>query len=418
MEMMFRQCTVQVHQSGEIMGNSRKGLFIGTNRFGTVSVTILAVLVITAVAYGAVSVKKTEIKFMNNMKTGSVDVMIELYEITEKGEEPIQPGQITGNRKISCIPRVTGLRAESYIRVKADIIMDSDTPKPLILENIYGLKADWIRRGEYFYYKNVIRPMESADIFSGIRVPEDWEENTASSFTLRFTVDAIQAENFSPDFNSAVPWGNIQIQKSKETDDIVYRTATSAVANKMTFNSTSGLESNTTDLFENFGYFMAGNCFSDTLEIENKSERSVRLSFCTDTAMHMQAGNEAEFESGELLEQAQLEICCDKELLYRGSLSTVPLYRYVELSVIEPGESKNFDFRITLPEGSKNEYSVLADQVIWKFKADEDILENEENVRISSARTGDDWDFGPYSALALLAVMVMILMMVLGRRNK
>lgn len=397
------------------MGKSRRGFFIGKNRKTAVIAAVSAILIITAVVYGDVSSKQSEIKFINNMKTGSVDVMIELYEITENGEKLIRPDKIMGNRKISCVPRVTNLRAESYVRVKTDIKMDRDVPESLTPESIYGLNTDWIKRGEYFYYKRVMRPMESADIFAGIQIPEVWKEDTASGFTLQLTVDAIQATNFSPDFDSAAPWGKVQIQKSKETDNTVYRAAVPAVVNNMTFTSASGLESSTEDLFGNFRHFMAGNSFSDTLKMENKSEKPVRLSFCTETGSAIET--QAEAESDMLLEQAHLEIYCDGEQLYHGSLNTVPLYRYVELTVLEPGKSKDFDFKITLPAGLENKYSVLTDQVIWKFKAEDQITQSGDYVSMPVTQTGDEKDFTIYFAVALLALMALILVVILGRRD-
>lgn len=409
-----KKCTMGVQQVGEIMRKYKRGFFIGKINKTAVITAVVVLLLITTIVYGNVIANRSEIKFINNMKTGSVDVKIDLYEVNEKGETMLRPGQIEGDSKISCIPRVTNLREESYVRVKADIKKDKESIEPLTMESVYGLDEDWIKRGNYFYYKKIMKPMESVDIFSGIQISQEWKEDITSEFKIQLTVDAIQASNFSPDFGSVAPWGMVQIQKAKETDHIVYRTVESVTDNTMKFTSASGLESNTDDLFGNFTHFMAGNSFRDTLKMENKSKNPIKLSFCTETDIQEKTDNEAKL----LLEQTVLEIYCDEELLYHGSLNTVPLYRYKDLTVLKSGEKKNFNFKITLPAGAENMYSVLTNHVIWKFKAEKPITESNGSVDISISQTGDENDFTVYFVVALLAVMVMILLIILGRRDK
>jgi len=109
--------------------------------------------------------------------------------------------------------------AASYIRAKvefAGITQDYATPS-LTLEDVAAPGAGWTydSSDEYYYYDadtttTEIDPISDADtvnFFDEVNIPTSWgNDMTNQDFTLTITVDAIQAENFTPGTDS---WGTI-----------------------------------------------------------------------------------------------------------------------------------------------------------------------------------------------------------------
>ncbi len=355
-------------------------------------------LLLTAAVYGAFS---SEISFRNDIKTGSVRVIIAQFEETDEGRVAIDPGAVLANQDVSYIPEVTNLRADSYVRVKVELLDENEGSVPVTLDSIYGLNDEWIRKGEYFYCKEQLGPSESSEVFEGIHIPEDWSEETASGFKVRLTADAVQAANFDPDFSADAPWGDICICEEKQDDNITYRTAKAADINGkvMTFSADGSLESSTKNLFGDFSYFMAGDKFRDVLKIENAAAGDVRISFCTEVKENI------------LTEQAELKIMYGTEVIYDGPLTTEPLYEYFPLTEVRAGGTESLTFEVCLPEGSENEYSVLDEEVVWKFRAETAPAED------GAVQTGDGWSPPLYGAAVLAAAAVMILLAA-GKREK
>ena len=380
------------------MRKVKRGIFCAQ-----IAVILLLAGMTATLVYSAVV---NEIVFKNNLKTGSVQIQVNQYEETENGKQLIGPGQVLANQDVSYIPEVTNIRAASYVRVKVDIVMDEDVPEPVTVENIYGISDQWVKRGEYFYCTKALEPSETAWIFKGFHVPESWNEEMGSGFRIFLTADAVQADHFTPDFGKLNPWGTIEIQEEKDTDSIVYRVAETGNVgvsdNVLTFSDSMGLEANTNDLFRNFGYFMAGNSFEDTLKMVNKSDSPVKISFCTAT------------EQDDLTEQMKLEIKCEGKLLYEGPLSSQTMEDYIELIELAPSDIRDFSFKVSLPDDSDNSYSVLEDQVVWKFKAEK--VPGADGTG-SEVQTGDDFSLAGCLAGVIAALLVIGLMLLPGKRG-
>lgn len=360
---------------------------------------LLLVLALCSIVYAA---KVNEIAFTNHVETGSVDVKIEQFEMTEDGRRVAFPGEVMPNMDVSYIPCVTNLRADSYVRVKMEVIMDEEIPIPITTADMYGISSDWVRIGDYFYCKKILKTNESSDILEGFHVPEGWTHATASPFTIRLTADAIQCDYFEPDFTSASPWGLVEIEEAKEEDDITYGIAKEKEASPVfEYRDGTGFESATSDLFKNFDYHMAGDTYSDRLTMKNVSSKKIKLYFKTETV------------ESDLLEQMSLSIDCDGEHLYSGDLLSKKIDDWIELTEIDSGKSKDLSFEVQLPVSSKNYYSVLQDKVVWKFKA----LEIED-PNSGATRTGDIQNPLLYAALAVIAGVLLIAAVATRRKDK
>lgn len=345
-------------------------------------ICICAVIIVSAVAVYAIKVY--EISFNNHIRTGSVDIIIEQFEQCDEGERLIEPGVVMPNQDVSYIPKVTNLRADGYVRVKVELEMDERIPRPLKLEDVYEVNEDWIQKGNYFYNTKVMKKGDTSVLFRGFHVPEEWTKDTASGFNFTVTADIIQDNNFIPDFNSIAPWGSIEIEHAKEEDNIVYGIASRRTElQEFEYTSYSGIVSESTDLFSNFRCFLAGDTYSDTLIMKNKSDSDIKVFFRTQT------------ESDDMLKKMKLKIKCDGKKVYEGDLAAEALNDFKKLTVINSNKENVLDFEVELPEDSENYYSVLKDNVVWQFKVEE--IKNDGEIS-----TGD-------RANLLMVVFVLIL---------
>ena len=360
-------------------------------------ISLICLLLAGAAIY---AVKAYKLTFTNSLHTGSTDVVIRQYEKVKGGEQLIEPGVIMPNRKVSYIPRVTNLRAEGYVRVKVDITAKGRGTLPVELGDIYGLNEDWIRRGDFFYYRKIMGPGESSDLFEGFRVPAQLAEDAAHELTVSLTAHVIQSEGFEPDFSSSVPWGAVVIEQAKENDNINYGTAQPAeMDKKVTYTGECSLESGTEDLFSDFSHLMAGTTVRDSLEMENSSENNISVLFRTQT------------EENPLLEKIRLRISCGEEMIYEGPLNSETLEQYREIAEIPTGAAKSLNYELTLAEDAGNLYSVLKEEVRWQFMIKENSNEN--------IRTGDSFAYIPALIAAVMSLIVICLLMLWkgGRTN-
>ncbi|MDO4486148.1 MAG: hypothetical protein Q4C46_06090 [Bacillota bacterium] len=358
-------------------------------------------IVSAAVCISVYAGKVYEISFINGFRTGSTDIKIGLYEEADDGYRHLRPGKVMPNSRVSCIPIVTNLRADGYVRVKVEIVMNKDVPHPVSVENIYGIKDGWIIKGDCFYKIAKMKSGETSEIFKGFHIPEEWSEETSEGFSVKLTADVIQDQSFIPDFDSAAPWGNVEIETAKEKDNIVYGNAKRTEdTHVIQYSQSGGLHKETTDLFRNFNHFMAGHKYKDSLTIENSSKKRIKVYFRTEAA------------DNTLPDKMQLRILCGGKNVYEGNLVSHEFGEYKEIAEMGGGEKQLLEFEVELPKESVNYYSVLDDKVVWNFKVQE--LQNEADVR-----TWDDSNiYAAISVCAASAALIPALIYGARRRKK
>lgn len=359
-------------------------------------------LLVTGVV--AISARATyEYMYRNYLSTGSVEIGIEQFQKNIQGKRiQAQPQTIMPGETVSYIPEVVNKRAECYVRVH--IALQSNAYNPIKMDAsdyVTNVGQDWIQIGNYFYYTRVLKNGEKVDVFQGLHIPEIWvdEEIKNCGFTISAKADAIQADNFSPDFSSLLPWGTVTIEQHKKYDPINYCSSVSKdeVSNQMTFSHSSGFESRTNDLFGNFSFFMAGNHYKDSLKIKNAASEAIRLYFKTQNV------------GSSLSEKTQLKIYIKDKVIYESNLTSSALNdEWQEIAVINPNKTKNLQFELYLPEDSNQDYTVLKDSVIWEFKAEED----------DSVATGENNNLVVYLIVSITALAMISLVINSRRRSE
>lgn len=191
-------------------------------------VRIVALLVTLVLCMDTKVVYASEIGRVNMQDSGVVNIKIDEFTINEEGKEvPWVDGiDVLPGMKVSKIPYFTATGEDCYIRATVKIEEGVKTNQVITIDDLAGISDDWIRAGDYFYYKYPLKTNETLKFFQSVTIPSEWDNsiNPANvgdwSVVLNVVVDAIQAKGFSPDFESDNPWGDISIQENKKTNQM------------------------------------------------------------------------------------------------------------------------------------------------------------------------------------------------------
>ena len=389
----------------------------------------------------------------NRIQLGDIDISLEEYCLDENQKEQVydQNIQVLPGDTVSKIPRITCLTEPCYIRalithsspvidntVTDDIITEDTTtegtttrdtttedtttedtiscdssqiqadeyPDILTDENIFGLSESWIKIGDYYYYKNILNPKESADLFQGVFIPYEWDnEHAEQKLNLNIQIDAVQAEHFTPDFSSDQPWGNEEIEVCAHSGD------RSALVNPYTtmyveFEGNSHkLVAVPKDFFSNLGQAMPGDLLNDTVTLKNTTEDEVELLF------HTALPETLTEDQKSLLTKIELAIFLDGDKLYEGNLEAASLSADISLGKYQSQENKEFTFSLTVPAELKNQYA-LADTVVrWVFSVQQD-------GKATPVGTGDTMMFLPFLFLGGGGLLLLGIYFILIIRQK
>ena len=163
----------------------------------------------------------SQIETDNHLFMDTVDIALLTMMKDENGQEIPYSTQtnIVPGQDISMIPQIQNVGSDCYIRVRMTIY---DAESGLTAEDFQGISSDWKLIGDTFYYQKVLHEKEAIRLFDSFHLPENWDETSMSlGIIIDLSADAIQAEHFTPDFNSESPWGSITIEKTLRTREEV-----------------------------------------------------------------------------------------------------------------------------------------------------------------------------------------------------
>lgn len=314
----------------------------------------------------------------NEVNTGAINIELKEYTIKQgqeflytDNETAVLPGQI-----ISLIPRISNIGDASYVRAKLAFTSEDEGLVQLSDDDVKGMSENWVKIGEYWYYKNIINSGENIDLFKEVIIPIDIpNEFQGKSIELNITAEAIQANNFSPDFNSSSPWNGINATESNTT----YH------SDKIQINSKAVIEyENSANLYinvpENFfhklGHILPGDTISEEITINNTKESEVEYFLSTDKV------DGTSQKSLELLEKLQLKIISPNGVIYDGKAYKID---NCSLGKYSPKTLTNLKFTITVPIELDNEYADLMSEMKWSFSVEK----QQEKTEEKSPQTGD-----------------------------
>lgn len=330
----------------------------------------------------------------NHIQTGDIHIQLEEYQTDASGRESRYDfdGLVLPGDTISKIPRITNLAEPCYIRIYMTFPDTQTDISGLSAENLDGISEKWIQIQDYYYYPEVLNTNESLDFFQAIHIPANWEnEHTGQTLEISLQVDAIQAQNFSPDFTSDTPWGDqiIEICAHNQSEPSLKNPYESMYVE---FEGNSHkLITVSKDFFSNLGKMMPGDILTDEIILRNTTNSNAEFFF--QTAVPESTSSEAL----DLLELISLEITLDQEPIYTGNLRAASLEDPISLGTYGKGESRIFQFTLSLPKTATNIYALRKTSVKWIFS-----VKNEE-LTISTpspVKTGDTMT--PFHYLILL----------------
>lgn len=338
---------------------------------------------------------KTSVDVQNHFETGIVDIGIKEYQIVN-GQEEIwvdHPTILPGDQ-VSKIPRIYNYGADCYVRVKI-LFRDIDA---ITEDNLLGMSVKWIKADDgWYYYKEILKTGTTVDVFKGFEVQENLAEHTTSkTFYIDIDADAIQSKNFVPNFESASPWGNVEIlncQKEGQYDiGILKKSDTQSF--EIRYEGKSGdLVKNKEDFFANFPYLMPGDKYRDFIGFVNEDKtRDLNIYFRSEA-----------LDDSELLDKIFLRITTElkgeEKNVYYGPLRAVELSQDGLLGVIPKSSEGKFYFEIEVPETLNNQYTICDSYVKWIFSTEP--ITKTEPITGKPVKTGD-------SAMAWVYVFLMI----------
>lgn len=323
---------------------------------------------------------------INELETGVIDIDLEEYRLDETGKEVIWEDQIDimPGATISKIPKITNKAMDCWVRAKVKIFSKQQRVDSLSMEQIAGISDDWIKIGEYFYYKKVLESKQSITLFEAIEIPTKWKnEHEQNEIKIIVQVDAVQAKNFTPNFSGDTPWGGLVIEKCIHENGYDLNTFRKEEESSLTVHyegDARKLIAKPDDFFAQFGTLMPGDEQKGSVEIKNKGKNPVNIFFKTEGL------EEADFlEKTELIIKNRASDSEKEETVYEGNLRSREIESYFLLGCYEPSYEGEFIFILKLPEELNNAYSLEKRKVKWYFMAEE--LNNPSTTSTSKITT-------------------------------
>ena len=347
----------------------------------------------------------------NDVVIGAINIKLDEYTIDSTGKEvpydnsikDVLPGQT-----ITLIPRIQNLGDSCYVRAKISYTGINNTLISLN-ENINTKDSNWIKCGDYWYYKKIVDSKQQVDIFKEFTIPREiTNEYQGKTFQLNVVAEAVQSKNFEPKFDSTAPWCNIVAEKAIDNE---YKT------DKVQLNSNVKIEyENNADsymnvpdnFFEKLGNILPGDIITDKVTIKNAN--SDEIEYFVSTSKPMGISDKAI----KLIDNLELTIMVGNEVIYQGALGKVD---NCSLGKYKPNTYNNVQFIVTVPKDLGNEFSAINAGVNWKFSANIPEKQNippKEEVP-TSPQTGDV-KIIIASAIFIISIISLIILCVVERK--
>lgn len=325
----------------------------------------LVLLLIVAVAVTAYAANDGSVK--NIVRTQGVDIRVS----AEVDDSLVSPG-----KDVEYKPVIENKGADSWVRFK--LTADSELP----LDNFYGLSSDWVERGGYYYLTKPVLSKESVPTVSGFTMPGTLTDQSITEIEVGGTYDAIQSENFKPDFDSENPWGNVYIVESDfDGANYVRRVATIAPVTVDIGNSDDVVV--TSDEILNYD-LIPGDVKSNTLVIENSSDIDKQVNFKSYSD-----------RANRLLQNVYIGIGDSDEEIYDGALSEANFDK--DVATIPAGEKAVINYEISVPTEVGNALQGEKGEFEWHFLT-EDVIDD-------AVKTSDTFPVIPLVIVLVVAVV-------------
>lgn len=101
---------------------------------------------------------------------------------------------------------------DAYVRFHVSFVNLTDEQADEIVFEKDGSEVV-IGEDGYFYVEDIMSAGDEYVLFDTVVIPTSWGNEMASAkFEINVKAEMIQADNFTPDFTSATPWGDVTIE--------------------------------------------------------------------------------------------------------------------------------------------------------------------------------------------------------------
>lgn len=225
---------------------------------------------------------------------GGVDVQTKVYTLDADHERTTELdfGELEEGSVVDYIIEVENVSAQAYVRTKVSF---SSNQHPILTDIADG----WVYKGGYYYYTKPLARKESVVLCNKIKMPTFVSEKT--DVVVSVDSEAVQAKNFTCDFTSNSPWGDVVVTDSDAvTDNSVLFTLNGEENVLSQFSNTV--------LFSNFDDVMPGDTIEDTVTLHTATDEE--LSFTSKKELSL---SEKQY--------IKLQILKDDTLIYDGVLT-------------------------------------------------------------------------------------------------
>ena len=321
------------------------------------------------------------------LSTGKVDIRLEELVQGPEGisswtdQIAVMPGM-----EISKIPRISNGAADCYVRALVEFSGGEESGRTLDVADLYGISDDWVRQGDYYYYKKILKSGESTDLFQGIRIPEDWEQTPEADgdWEVRVRVDAVQAAHMEPDSYAEAPWesgGRTVTIEAARMEEPLLTEETMEIRTVLVDETARQLLARPEDFISDFGTFLPGDTRERLVQLENRTDKARSLYF------RVEAGEE-------WMDQMNLTVTVtadgQESIRWEGKLTDSQWKEYRQICRLSPGESGQLAIELSLPGELGNQYSARSGEALFELCADEETAEAARPPKTGDA-TGTVW---------------------------
>ena len=363
----------------------------------------------------------------NVLTTNYVDIDLKEYFMDLSQKERLYNNEnitVYPGSKISIIPKIINLGSNCYVRAKLEFKIDNE-----IIENsnnsIFDILDGWEKHGDYFYYNSILNSNETITIFNNIKIPNNISnEYIGKKIIVSVSADAIQSDNFKPDFTLEDPWYNIKIEKSVDSTYVINNNDDNFTTDLKFENNAEKYIEISKDFFNDLNKMVPGDIVEEQIKIINKTDKETEYFYGIETPENISDSEK------ELLKKCILTVVKDgKSTLYSDRL-----LNHINNSIgkLKPSEEANVKFIIQIPKELDNSFSNLNAKFSWKFsvqpeekmpaKQENEKQETEKNViekivnEITNLPKTGDLKFDISLTIFLISAVVLIIVLFLEYR--
>lgn len=304
------------------------------------------------------------INTLQNTSISTTAVHIEIEDCTPDNSEESNVKLLMPGDSVSFVPKVVNYGTPCYIRAKISVKVNGINED--VETFIGGISSSLEKRGDYYYYNNIVAENEQIDIFEIVKLPSQIE-NTYQGKELLVEVhaEAVQARNFDP----SGEW-NVEIEETLDRQYSISDDTEPVESNIIYQNETEKYIKNSNPFFSELARLVPGDQIQEEISIED-IERSSKFT------LEIQSKNK-EGQDIDLLEKVMLKI--EKEngtVLYDGNIKN---YTVREIANLNSGETEKLIATISLPADLGNEYALKGATILWIYNGEYEGKENPDII--------------------------------------